>query len=292
MASSTNFTEWTRPTPPIRPSITANMARHTHKTARSEALYAMLVEGSGPLGSYFSQRRLHPQGSQGHRRRRPARSSSTPGASRSSSTDGRSISAPTPAARRRAPLHHPSGRTSRRASIPTTSSPAATSPRPATRTPSTPTSNSWPRPGSRASPSARSDSRPGAWHQRPAVPALFFSLVDPQSASGPGLWDRSGLYRRRAYNSKPLIVSSGPDKLLGVAQFTDPQVQSMGAAGLVQIENQAARADPIRSRAPPANRNTTFFESPSRVSTNTLTIIDQGQDDLTNHGSATTGAIR
>ncbi len=35
-------------------TVTARLAAHTHKTARSEMLYAILVEGQGPLGSVFS----------------------------------------------------------------------------------------------------------------------------------------------------------------------------------------------------------------------------------------------
>jgi type II secretory pathway pseudopilin PulG len=35
--------------------ITTNLYNHTHKTARSEVLYALLVEGQGPLGSVFSK---------------------------------------------------------------------------------------------------------------------------------------------------------------------------------------------------------------------------------------------
>jgi prepilin-type N-terminal cleavage/methylation domain-containing protein len=34
--------------------VTTNLANHTHKTARSEMLYAILVEGMGPLGSAFA----------------------------------------------------------------------------------------------------------------------------------------------------------------------------------------------------------------------------------------------
>ena len=68
--------------PNVIATIAANQANHKHVTARSEMLYALLVEGRGPLGSVFSARRLH----------RPAKcrtpmatgcpSSSTPGASR------------------------------------------------------------------------------------------------------------------------------------------------------------------------------------------------------------------
>ena len=36
--------------------VNAKLARHTHKTARAEMLYAVLVEGVGPLGSVFNRR--------------------------------------------------------------------------------------------------------------------------------------------------------------------------------------------------------------------------------------------
>jgi type II secretory pathway pseudopilin PulG len=35
--------------------ITTNLFNHTHKTARAEVLYALLVEGQGPLGSVFAK---------------------------------------------------------------------------------------------------------------------------------------------------------------------------------------------------------------------------------------------
>jgi type II secretory pathway pseudopilin PulG len=35
--------------------ITMNLFNHTHKTARAEVLYALLVEGQGPLGSVFNK---------------------------------------------------------------------------------------------------------------------------------------------------------------------------------------------------------------------------------------------
>jgi prepilin-type N-terminal cleavage/methylation domain-containing protein len=35
--------------------VTARLANHTHNTARSEMLYALLVEGRGPLGSIFNR---------------------------------------------------------------------------------------------------------------------------------------------------------------------------------------------------------------------------------------------
>ena len=43
------------PDRPFSAYVAARLANHTHKTARSEALYAVLVEGLSPLGSSFSR---------------------------------------------------------------------------------------------------------------------------------------------------------------------------------------------------------------------------------------------
>jgi type II secretory pathway pseudopilin PulG len=40
---------------PAATTVANNLSAHKHKTARSEVLYALLVEGSGPLGSVFSR---------------------------------------------------------------------------------------------------------------------------------------------------------------------------------------------------------------------------------------------
>jgi type II secretory pathway pseudopilin PulG len=42
-------------TPYNQAQVLANLKAHDHKTARSEVLYAILVEGSGPFGSIFSR---------------------------------------------------------------------------------------------------------------------------------------------------------------------------------------------------------------------------------------------
>jgi prepilin-type N-terminal cleavage/methylation domain-containing protein len=48
----------------------------------------------------------------------------------------------------------------------------------------------------------------------------FHSLVDPNPSSGAGyVWDRGGKFTRREYFSKVLILSAGPDHEPGVAQF-------------------------------------------------------------------------
>lgn len=48
------------PTPADRALVLAKLARHTHKTARAEMLYAVLVEAAGPLGSIFNRDDFHP----------------------------------------------------------------------------------------------------------------------------------------------------------------------------------------------------------------------------------------
>ena len=53
--------------------IATRLAAHTHTTARSEMLYALLVEGRGPFGSVFTRDDFTGQRSARHRQRRPAR---------------------------------------------------------------------------------------------------------------------------------------------------------------------------------------------------------------------------
>ena len=99
--------------------------------------------------------------------------------------------------------------------------------------------------------------------------SLFHSLYEPNSNNAPaaGLaWDRAGFYPRRAFYSRPLIVSGGPDTIPGVARLfsVNESAGSLGAllgvgdgsgaavplnaANLVLIENQAAALDPSARR--------------------------------------------
>ncbi len=269
------FSEWTQGNATVANVITANMGRHTHKTARAEALYAMLVEGSGPLGSYFSaddftSREVKDTDGDGLLEfidawgeplqffRWPIYFGTEPGTTGVVPTFGSDIQ------KGYYPYNDPAG----------------TLPENREQNPLDPNQQL-------VAPNWFSGLPPGTTPtpvQAPGANAtqfqnLFFSLVDPLSAS-PGLWDRGGLYKRRAYNYKPLILSGGPDKVPGVGRF--PTVT--GAQALIQIENQAARADTTRTG--------TFSETPNRSSAATVQILSDGQDDLTNHGSATTGAVR
>ena len=111
----------------------------------------------------------------------------------------------------------------------------------------------------------------------------FFSLVDPYADTTPAatanglLWDRTGYYKRRAYFSKFLILSAGPDGQYGVGSFglaygdsaqttttyafdrTSGTVAPIPSAQrdafaerMILIENQASQSDPF-SRVIPGN---------------------------------------
>ena len=189
--------------------ITNNMKRHTHKTARSEALYAMLTDGSGPLGSYFSaddftSKEVKDTDGDGCMEfvdawgeplqffRWPIFFGSDPGGSGFTPSFGSDIqkgfypydiftAGNIPETREQNPIDP-----NQQLMAPAWFSglPVGTGP---TTTPQGPGTNAQ------------------------QFQALFFGLVDAQTAgAGTNMWDRSNLYSRRAYNSKPLILSSGP----------------------------------------------------------------------------------
>jgi prepilin-type N-terminal cleavage/methylation domain-containing protein len=127
----------------------------------------------------------------------------------------------------------------------------------------------------------------------------FHSLVDanPSAVIGGAGWDRGGNFYRRAYFSKFLILSGGPDQQPGTAQFNldyndwtgagtniftfpDPSVNTeVNALYLNYIENQAAVCDPVARRGTGA-----FWEIPDagNATTHYLQTSANG-DDITNH---------
>jgi len=117
----------------------------------------------------------------------------------------------------------------------------------------------------------------------------FVSLTDPglgnpSDSTGSELWDRAGFFNasdaflRRAYFSRFLIISSGPDKALGVAQlaFTYPSSAAvpLNALNLVRIENQAARLNPIRTG--------TNSQGVTPLDPTSLYLQDVSLDDISN----------
>jgi prepilin-type N-terminal cleavage/methylation domain-containing protein len=72
---------------------------------------------------------------------------------------------------------------------------------------------------------------------------FFHRLTEPVSpGSGATFWDRGGGFARRAYYSKFLILSGGPDKQLGVFLYSDADMTALGntaAEFLIANENNA-----------------------------------------------------
>ncbi|QDV35902.1 type II secretion system protein [Tautonia plasticadhaerens] len=147
----------------------------------------------------------------------------------------------------------------------------------------------------------------------------FFSLVDPQAdvpQAVPGrLWDRTDYYKRRAYFTKFLITSAGPDGRLGTGSFgvlyddsgtslqppaiiSDPDAFT---ARMILLENQAARSNPfariVKGAAGPltideagqAGRLGLYQLQPSGEIYSILMRDEWGADDITNHNLTTTG---
>ena len=239
-------------------AVVGNLQAHTHKTARAEMLYAMLTEGIGPFGSAFSKDDFTAREVQ--------------------DTDGDGLPEfvdawGEPLQFYRWPLYFASDTQKGFANYTMLSETRERSPLD---------------PNQQLAAPAWFMGQTGAPTSTPAGPgtnattfqSLFFMLVDPQAngTTSPNLWDRGSTFTRRAYNWKPLIVSSGPDKLLGVGQLnfdytqyasdtasgtTDPLVAvtptnvSGSAANIISIENlaaQASRTVPATSRRRPRGR--------------------------------------
>ncbi len=132
----------------------------------------------------------------------------------------------------------------------------------------------------------------------------FFSLVDPRAdflGMRPNWWDRTEFYTRRAYFSKPLILSGGPDLVPGVAlldfdygttgvdgvplgyevpldQFTPDQRSLL----INLIESQGGQLDPRAREQNPrsANLHQWTADAPTAVDLNLQG--NWGLDDITN----------
>ena len=261
--------------------IATNLSLHTHKTARSEALYAVLVEGSGPLGSYFSKDDFTAREVQ--------------------DTDGDGLPEfvdawGEPLQFYRWPFYYNSD--TQRGFLPYSATSLADV---RDQNPMDPNQQLMAPAWFLAGGTPGTNAQPASGTNPANFQTLFFSLVDPNTTGGTAgtLWDRSGNFGRRAYAWKPLILSSGPDKQLGVAMLgvdysqlttiTDGSggpVAFNNATNLLLIENQAARGmDPVRAG--------TFLEhwavtpQPSQTS---AFLTDAGQDDISNQNLSSPGA--
>jgi hypothetical protein len=130
--------------------------------------------------------------------------------------------------------------------------------------------------------------------------SLFHSLVEPNAnSSGAGggsvsaafNWDRgiaNGLGSRRAFYTKFLIASSGLDQELGIARL-DVFGLALSVPNLL-LEGQARQTD--------LNQDFTYFAPASGFATapwtnpmTSNTLLQAGQDDITNHNYQAPGGV-
>lgn len=255
---------------------------HQHKTARSEMLYALLVEGAGPLGSAFDRDDFTD---------REVRDTDGDGLPEFVDAWGE------PLQFYRWPIFYHSDL--QKGFVPG-STPYGSVFEPREVDPLDPNQQlvapAWwsasnasgiltnTGPSSLPSLGAPLNSGSGMFH------TYFHSLVEPLSYSGAspsGFWDRgTSYYQRRAFYSKLLIASSGPDRELGIAQLdTAGYTPSQFRFLLLQVESQARQTglkvnDYVYFY--PANPNWT-----NPVTGNTLP--QAGLDDITNHNLSVPG---
>jgi prepilin-type N-terminal cleavage/methylation domain-containing protein len=147
-----------------------------------------------------------------------------------------------------------------------------------------------------------------------AFMTYFHSLLDPQPAwlnatPLPGQsWDRASFLQRRAYYSRPLIISAGPDEMLGVAELgtdyrtlvpptldlftsSDNSGAPLGVSALsvMQIENLASQYDPNHFLINGSTRYGQINNAPFNQ-TDQFLSGSAGLDDISNHSLSSPGA--
>jgi hypothetical protein len=286
--------------------VKTNLAAHTHKTARAEVLYALLVDSEGPFGSIFSRDDFTDnevkdtdgdglpefvdawgEPLQFYRWPLLFHSELQRGLSTVSGSTGNPVLG--------APYD---GMIGAREQDPLDPNQQLMSP-------------AWwsitynDSPGQRSSPPFPPGFAAGGGNWSAGVSFFenyFHLLHEPlyNSSTVPSgaFWDRGAgpaggpFAARRAYSSKFLILSSGPDMLPGVFQYTDAALKTdlASAAGsspysrsfpLIGLENLAAQLayDDLVVVVSPSGGASLY----GALSANSVEVQAQGQDDVTNH---------
>ncbi len=270
--------------------VTQRLAAHTHKTARSEMLYAILVEGQGPLGSAFNADDFTD---------REVRDTDGDGLPEFIDAWGE------PLQFYRWPIMFHSDLQKGLYSVGTDGSGSPMGPYngaidPREQNPLDPNQQLVAPAWWSSTVNVFSGGSAPLSGKAVAFQAHFYTLVEPLSngttAAPVSFWDRGATYhQRRAYLSKFLIVSSGPDKELGIAQVgkdygvTPAPSTPYNNAGVlnvtnVVIENQAAQAT--------LNRTDALYLTPQTDAGNasiTTLLQEAGLDDVTNHSIFSAG---
>ncbi len=285
-----------------REDVQARLSSHKHETARSEMLYALLVEGQGPLGSSFnaddfSDREVMDTDGDGLPEfvdawGKPLQFFRWPVLFHSDAQRGQNIGPD--------PLDASGG------APPKFIRPYASQWEVREQDPLDPNatlmSSAWWSGGQNAGhPFGTAAGAPTYKSGGVAAFEFFFHrITEPMafSASSPSAadywmyWARdgaseSGVGYRRAFFSKPLILSGGPDQEPGVFLYPSPTVND-----LIYVENNAVQFTPAEaswSTLPPADGGipATSPESYLNGFPNTLLLLDAGRDDISNHNVTT-----
>ena len=187
-------------------AMTRFVTNHTHQTARAELLYALLVNGAGPLGSVFEESEF--------RTGVEVKDTDNDGAPEFVDAWGKPIQF------FRWPIYYSSPAVQKGAGTYTAYEPRA-------RFQLDPA-------GRLVSPAWWSTYTNGPPYQISQVAGqlfepLFTSLTDPNFGATPAgqlPWDLAGIYPRREFATKFLILSAGADQEYGVALLTDTQIQA------------------------------------------------------------------
>jgi prepilin-type N-terminal cleavage/methylation domain-containing protein len=310
-SASPEITVTGTPLHPFSTYVANRLAKHTHKTARAEVLYALLVEGLSPLGSSFSREDFTNKEVQ--------------------DTDGDGLPEfvdawGEPIQFYRWPVYYGGVSGNGQVVLGTSDSQlgsfAYTSPS-ETREQDPLDPNQllvapgwWSSLANAALPLAATTFSPpnGNTTNHSSFSAIAFMnyfhiLVDPNPNATVGTgWDRGSNFTRREYFTKFLILSGGPDREPGVAQLnrdysdvtggpSNPNpfpsgTMQQSAWALLFIENQASVSDPVITAS--TGRTGSFFETPDTGSVTTLYLQKNAtMDDITNHNiSGPTTGVR
>jgi len=280
------------PTSAAKQAVASLLQNHQHKTARSEMLYALLVEGSGPLGSVFSKddftdKEVQDTDNDGLPEfvdawGQPLQFYRWPLLYHSDIQRGQVIVATSEQTQALAqPYNYP---WEEREQDPLDENQQLVA-------------QGWwfgvpPSPGlpvndtsQLAVPINPSSAVNASWAAQ-AFEYYFHRLSEPYYITTPSqAWDRSGNYRR-AFYSKFLIVSAGPDKLLGLFQYNDTALRGVSnpAAGLIFNENNAMPFvfDFTSAAYAPQGWSIAGPSSGDDTNPNSYDLQQNGKDDIAN----------
>jgi prepilin-type N-terminal cleavage/methylation domain-containing protein len=153
-------------------------------------------------------------------------------------------------------------------------------------------------------PGAGNTSAAYPWTKANVFQQMFFSLVEPLASTAkidnPPRWDRAGFFKRRNFQTRFLVLSSGPDNTPGVFTYpnsvvsTAPNGPQAMAQKIILFEGIAgthAMDDPPGTN-PQYTLGTisgTLGQVPAKDPATTQSLIYAGQDDVTNHNLKASG---